>query len=382
MKITRITPYLIGNSWKDWLWLRVETDEGIDGVGEGTVNVFGQTVQAAVQELEERILGHDPFEIEALLVALQRDVYTDGGQVHGAAVAAVELACWDIMGKALETPVHRLMGGRYRDTVRVYANGWYTVDRTPEAFAEAARRPLDMGFTALKFDPFGRAWKSLTAVEEDLAIAIVEAVRDVAGPGVDLMIEAHSRFSTPAALRIAERLAPSRPAWFEEPLSHHNIAALTAMAQRSPVPIASGESYSSLQQIAELVAGGAVGIVQPEPIHLGGIWRTRQAAAIADAHHAVIAPHNAQGTICTAVSTQLAACVPNFYIQESFDYFNEDWTRGLVTPSFQLVDGHLAIPTAPGLGVQVDWERVEHRASTRRHSIELFAPGWERRGMD
>ena len=382
MKIVGITPHFIGNNWKDWLWVRVDTDEGVHGVGEGTVNVFSRTVETAIRELEERIAGHDPFEIEALLIATQRDVYTDGGQVHGAAVAAVEMACWDIMGKALDTPVHRLLGGRLRDRVRAYANGWYTVDRTPAAFAGAARRVVDLGFTAMKFDPFGAAWMAQSGYEEDLSISLVEAVREEVGASVDLMIEAHGRFGVSSALRIAERLAPFRPAWFEEPISHHNIPMLTSIAQRSPVPVAAGESFSSPQQFAELLAGGAVGIVQPEPVHLGGLWRTRQVAALAEASHAVVAPHNAQGPICSAVSSQLGACVPNFYVQESFDIFNEDWTRDLVHPPISVVDGYVEVPEGPGLGIEIDWDRVESHASRRPHSLELFADGWERRGAD
>ena len=381
MKITGLKTYLIGNSWKNWLWVRVDTDDGIHGVGEGTVNVFARTVETAIREVEERIVGHDPFDIEALLIATQRDVYTDGGQIHGAAVAAVEMACWDIMGKALDTPVHKLLGGRLRDRVRAYANGWYTVDRTPEAFAGAARRVADMGFTAMKFDPFGAAWKAQSSHHEDLSISLVEAVRAEVGPGVDLMIEAHGRFGVSSALRIAERLAPFRPAWFEEPVSHHNIGAMTSVARRSPVPVATGESFSSIQQFAELLAGGAVGIVQPEPVHLGGIWRTRQVAALAEAGHAVVAPHNAQGPICSAVSAQLGACVPNFYVQESFDAFNEGWTRSLVDPPISIVDGHVVVPQGPGLGIDVDWNGVEHYASRGPHSLELFAEGWERRNQ-
>ncbi len=381
MKITAITPHLIGNTWKDWLWVRVDTDEGIHGVGEGTVNVFARTVETAVRDLQDRVAGHDPFDIEALLLATQRDVYTDGGQVHGAAVAAIEMACWDIMGKALEKPVHKLLGGRLRDRVRAYANGWYTVERTPEAFAAAARKVVDLGFTALKFDPFGAAWMSESGFEEDHSISLVQAVREEVGEGPDLLIEAHARFGVAAALRIAERLAPLRPAWLEEPLSHHNIAAMNSFAQRSPVPVATGEGFSSLQQFAELLAGGAVGIVQPEPVHLGGVWRTRQVAAMAEAAHAVVAPHNAQGPICSAVSAQLGACVPNFYLQESFDVFNESWTRDLVHPAINVVDGHVEVPEGPGLGIEIDWERVESHASEQPHALELFAEGWEKRGQ-
>ena len=201
---------------------------------------------------------------------------------------------------------------------------------------------MDLGFTAMKFDPFGDCVAGSERLRGgSVAISLVEAVRDEVGPGSDLMIEAHGRFGMSAALRIAERLAPFRPAWFEEPVSHHNIPVLADVARRSPVPVAAGESFSALHQFAELLATGAVGILQPEPVHLGGLWRTRQAAALAEAGHAVVAPHNAQGPICSAVSAQLAACVPNFYVQESFDSFNEDWTRDLVDPPISVVDGYI-----------------------------------------
>jgi len=121
--------------------------------------------------------------------------------------------------------------------------------------------------------------------------------------------------------------------------------------------------------------------VQPEPVHLGGVWRTRQVAAMAEAAHAVVAPHNAQGPICSAVSAQLGACVPNFYLQESFDVFNESWTRDLVHPAINVVDGHVEVPEGPGLGIEIDWERVESHASEQPHALELFAEGWEKRGQ-
>ena len=127
MKITRVTTHLVGNRWKSWLLVRVETDEGIDGAGEGTLNSFSSTVRTAISELESHFIGTDPFHVERLYKQMHRDVYSDGGQIHGAAIAAIEVACWDIVGKSLGVPIHQLLGGRYRDKVRAYANGWYTV---------------------------------------------------------------------------------------------------------------------------------------------------------------------------------------------------------------------------------------------------------------
>ena len=379
MRITEARTYLVGNPWKNWLFVRVETDEGIHGTGEGTLNGFSATVQAAIHELREAYIGLDPNQVELLHQRMVRDVYSDGGQIHMAAVAAIEVACWDIMGKAAGRPVHELLGGRIRDRIRVYANGWYRTDRTPEGFAERARDVVANGYTALKFDPFGAAYRITSRAEEDLSIAIVAAVREAVGPDVDLMIEAHNRFSVATALRIAERLAEHRPAWLEEPVPHQQIGAMVEVARRSPVPVATGESFTSIGQFADLLAHDSVHILQPEPLFLGGIWRTRQVAAMADAHYAVVAPHNAQGPVCTAISRQLGACIPNFYIQESFDEFNADWTQELVDQPFLPVDGHHEVPTAPGLGIDLDWERLAGHPYEPQHLLRLFEPGWERR---
>jgi galactonate dehydratase len=263
--------------------------------------------------------------------------------------------------------------------VWVYANGWYRTERTPELVADRARDVAARGYTALKFDPFGADWRVQDRRQEDLSIAIVAAVREAVGPDVDLMIEAHSRFSVSTALRIADRLAEYRPAWLEEPVRHEHIASIVEVSHRSPVPIATGESFSSLGQFADLLAHDAVHILQPEPLFLGGLWRTRQLAGMADAHYAVVAPHNAQGPVCSVISSHLGACIPNFYVQESFDEFNADWSREIVDRPVLPVDGHVPIPKGPGLGIDLDWDRLADHPYERAHVIRLFNPGWERR---
>jgi galactonate dehydratase len=379
MKITGATTYLVGNQWKNWLFVRVDTDEGIHGTGEGTLNAFSATVAAAVEELRDTYVGLDPTQVELLHQQMVRDVYTDGGQIHMAAVAAIEVACWDIVGKATGKPIHELLGGKVRDRVRVYANGWYRTDRIPDAFAERARDVASRGYTAMKFDPFGAAWRVQDRREEDLSIDIVSAVRDAVGPDVDLMIEAHNRFSVSTALRIADRIAPFRPAWLEEPVRHDHIGSMVEVAHRSPVPIATGESFTSVGQFADLMSHDAVHIFQPEPLNLGGLWKTRAVAAMADAHLAVVAPHNAQGPVCSAMSVQLGACIPNFYVQESFDEFNADWSREIVDRPVLPVDGYVTVSSAPGLGIDMDWEALAKYPYERQHLLRLFHPGWERR---
>ena len=379
MRITDVTTYLVGNPWKNWLFVRVDTDEGIHGVGEGTVNGFSATVQTAIHELREAYIGLEPSQVDLLFQRMVHDVYSDGGQIHMAAVAAIEVACWDIVGKAAGKPVHELLGGTIRDRVPVYANGWYRTDRTPDSFAEKARDVVRRGYRAMKFDPFGAAYRIMDRSEEDLSIAIVAAVREAVGPAVDLMIEAHNRFSAATALRVAERLAEFRPAWLEEPVHFQQMGAMIEVARRSPVPVATGESYTSLGQFADLLSHDVVHIVQPEPLSLGGLWRTRQVAGMADAHYAVVAPHNAQGPVCGAMSRTLGACIPNFYVQESFDEFNADWTREIVDRPVIPVDGFVEVTTQPGLGIDLDWDRLARHPYERAHLLRLFSPGWERR---
>ena len=383
MRISGVRTYLVGNPWKNWLFVRVDTDEGLYGVGEGTLNAFSATVETAIHELEDAYIGQDPTNIELIIQRMTRDVYSEGGQIHGPAVAAIEVACWDILGKSVGLPLHALMGGQLRDRTRAYANGWYRTERTPEAFARQARDVVARGYTALKFDPFGAAWRVQERREEDLSLDIVAAVREAVGDEVDILIEGHNRFSVSTALRLADRLAEFRPGWFEEPVAHQNIGAVVEVARRSAVPVATGESFTSLQQFAELLKHDAVHIVQPEPLYLGGITRTRQAAAMVDAHYGVVAPHNAQGPVCSAISAQLGACIPNFYLQETFEVqASTDITMSIVDEPVLAVDGYVPVPTRPGLGIDLDWDRLAGHPYERANMLPLFVPGWEKRRDD
>jgi len=319
MRITGIETFLVGNPWKNWLFARVRTDESLYGIGEGSLLGFARTVEAAIHELEPLVLGFDPVQIESLCQRLTRDVYTDGGQIHMSAVAAIEMACWDIVGKAVNQPVYNLWGGRCHQSLRAYANGWYRGPRTPESVAQKAKAVVDRGYTALKLDPFGSAWRTLTRYELDYSIDIVRAVRSTVGETVDVLIEGHSRFNVSTAVQVAKDLEPFRPAWFEEPVAHQNIKAMVEVARRSPVPIATGESFTSKQQFAELLRHDVISIFQPEPLNLGGLFVTKKIADAVDSHYGVVAPHSAQGPICSAACVQLNASLVNFFVQEFFD---------------------------------------------------------------
>jgi galactonate dehydratase len=379
MRITAIDTYIVGNPWKNWLFAKVSTDEGIHGVGEGTLNYFAKTVETAIHELTPLILGMDPFQVEIISQQLIRDVYSDGAQIHMCAVAAIEIALWDIIGKATNQPIYDLWGGRCHEKLRAYANGWYRGPRTPESFAEKAKKVAGRGYTALKFDPFGPCWRTLSRYDFDLSADIIRAVRDAVGPTVDLLIEGHCRFNVATAIEFSEAIHQFRPTWFEEPVPHTNINAMVEVARRSPVPVATGESLSNKQQFAELLKHDVVNILQPEPLNLGGLLPARIIAGMVDAHYGVIAPHSAQGPVCSAACVQLNASIPNFFIHEIFDDFNEPWEKQIVTHPVEVVNGYIEVSKRPGLGIDLNIEEIQKHPYEQENYLPLFKPGWERR---
>lgn len=380
MRITAIETHPVGAGWKNWLFVRVRTDEGVEGLGEGTLNAFAKTIEAAVHELSHLAIGQDPRQITRLTSRLLDSVANDGGQIHRAAVAAIEIACWDILGKSLGAPVHQLLGGRVRDSVLGYANGWYRTERTPERFVEAAERVAALGFQALKLDPFGVERGFGDPAELERAYEIVAALRD-RFPQMRILIDVHARFTEQAALQAAERFAPLGISWWEEPTTREREAPANAVAARSPIPVASGETLHMPGQFFTLASGGGVGIYQPEPMSLGGIGPTLAVAGLARTAGAWIAPHQSGGPVATAVCLQLAACVENFLIQEHFDPFNEPWARDLVSwaPAIDPATGHLSLPDGPGLGIELDLDVAAAHPYDPGAYLNIHEPGWETR---
>lgn len=381
MRIESIDTIAVSAGWKNWLFVRVHTDRGISGLGEGTLNGFIRTTEAAVQELQSLVIGQDPCRISALSKRLMDSVSLDAGHIHRTAVAAIEVACWDILGKSLGAPVHQLLGGRVRDSVPGYANGWYRTERTPEAFVRAARDVVAKGFRALKLDPFGTAQGFIDEANLDLAYRIVSALREELGPTFKILIDVHARFTECEAVRAAERLAPLDLFWWEEPTTREREAPANAVAKACPIAVATGEMYDTVGQFYTLAQGGGVNIFQPEPMSLGGIGNTMAVAHLAQAHGSWIAPHQSGGPVATAVCLQLAACVPNFLIQEHFDPFNEPWTRELVSwaPTIDAANGHLSLPDGPGLGLELNLDVAREHPYDPAAYLDIHREGWERR---
>ena len=380
MKIKQIETITVGAGWKNWLFVRVHTDDGLYGLGEGTLNGFIKTTEAAIQELAHLAVGQDPREVRRVAQRLMDSVSLDGGHIHRTAIAAIEVACWDILGKSLGVPIWQLLGGRVRDSVLGYANGWYRTERTPEHFIRAAEAVIQKGFHALKVDPFGTAQGFMEDADLQIACDIIGALRD-RFPTLKILIDVHARFTEAEALRVARKMAHFDLYWWEEPTTREREEPSNAVARQCPIRVATGEMYDTIGQFYALAAGGGVNIFQPEPMSLGGIGPTLAVANLALAHGSWIAPHQSGGPVATAVCMQLAACVPNFLIQEHFDPFNEPWTRQLVTwaPSLDPATGHLSLPTSPGLGLDLDIDVAREHPYDPNAYLNVSKEGWEKR---
>lgn len=378
MKITDIQTYLIGNSWKNWLFVKVETDEGISGIGEGTLNAFAKTIESAIHELKHLVIGMSPFDVETISLKLIRDVYSDGGQIQGSALAAIETACWDIMGKVTGQPVYKLLGGKCHDKLRCYANGWYRGGTDEESLYNQANEVVAKGYTALKFDPFGAAWRTVERADFAGAIRKIAVVREAVGQDVDILIEGHNRFSVHTALQFADAMAPYHPTWFEAPVPPYRQSSLIEVAKRSPVPIATGEDYYNREQFAELLKHDAVHIIQLEPQFLG-LSASKQICGMVHAHNGVTAPHSAQGPICSIVCAHLNMATPNFFLHEIFDEFNASWAQEVLSPAFKVENGYLQPPERPGLGFELNLDEIAKHPYDPGHWLPLFRQGWEKR---
>jgi galactonate dehydratase len=339
---------------RNYLFIRLRTDTGLTGIGEASLEWQERTVQAVCREwVEGRVLGRDPFDIEAIVGGLIRDQY-QGGSTVMTAISGVEIALWDIVGKACGQPVYKLIGGRCHDRIPSYANGWYGGARTPEDYAEKAREVVARGYRAMKFDPFGTAWKELTREQAEEAEAIVAAVREAVGPGVGLMIEFHGRLSAGSASRMIRRLSRYEPSWCEEPVVPESLDLLAEVKRASPCPISAGERLYTQADFYRLIALRACDIVQPDPAHCGGILAGKKVAAMAAAQDLAIAPHCSIGPVALAASLHFDISTPNFLIQEAFAEFDVPWRDDLVGGKSLVRNGQFVLPDAPGLGLELD----------------------------
>ena len=369
MKITDIKTFVVDCFRTNWSFVKVYTDEGITGVGEATLEYKEKSLVGAVEHIKEALIGKDPRQIEKIYHDTYRDSYWRCGPVLMSALSAVEMALWDILGKSLGVPVYQLLGGKVNDKVRIYVNGWFAGAKTPEQFGEKAKIAVQRGVTAMTWDPFGKSYLEISNKDLDTALRCVAAVREAAGPDVDLLIEGHGRFNVPTGIKIAKELEQFKPMLFEEPVPPDNLEALKAVRDKSPVAISAGERLYTLRSFKDLFEMRAADYIQPDISHAGGIMELKKIAAAAEAYYIPFAPHNPSGPVANAATLQLAACCPNFSILEIM-YSDVTWRADVTDEKLEYKDGYITIPDKPGLGIEINEEEcLKHPYSvhTLRH---------------
>jgi galactonate dehydratase len=357
MKITKMELFKVPPRW---LFLKIETDEGLTGWGEPIVENRADTVEAAVKELSEYLIGKDPMRIEDHFQVLFRSGFYRGGPILTSAISGIDQALWDIKGKFYNAPVYDLLGGACRDKMRVY--GWIGGDR-PSGVAEAAKAKKEAGFTALKMNATEEMnyIDSITKVEA--AVERMAAAREAVGKDFGIALDFHGRVHKSMAKILAKELEPFKPMFIEEPVLPENNEALKEISKHTTIPIATGERMYTRWGFKQVLMDGIVDIIQPDLSHAGGILEARKIASMAEAFDVAVAPHCPLGPMCLAASLQLDFCTPNAIIQEQSIgiHYNKqiELLDYLKNPEvFDIKDGFISISKLPGLGIEIDEEKV------------------------
>ena len=362
MKITGIKTHIFSsqhrNAKRNWLIIRLTTDEGLEGIGEASMLSHEPLVAELLEEwVKSYLVGKDPMSHEVHWTRMFQDNLGRGGRLFSTALSGIDIALWDLKGKALGRPIYELLGGPYLDRIRVYANGWYTNPGTPEQNGQEAKRAVAMGYTAMKFDPFGQDnYLTISPKEGQLAEDRVAAVREAVGPNVDILIEVHAKFNVYTAVQLGRRMEKYRPFWFEEPVSQENVSEMAQVRARVDIPIATGERLYTKFPFFELVKNEAVDILQPDVCNVGGITELKKIATIAEPRHIMMAPHNTNAAVGTVASMHLDASMPNFLIQEYHAEFYEPHYFEVFDGLPRQKDGYVELPKGPGLGLTFNEE--------------------------
>jgi galactonate dehydratase len=349
------------NASRNWLMVKLNTDDpGLHGLGDASSMEHDDEVKSLTRHFVERYLaGADPLDSEVHWTTLYHDPHARGGRLATTALSGIDIALWDLKGKILGRPVFQLLGGARRRKIRVYANGWYTNPGTPAQNAEEARKVVDMGYTALKFDPFGQAnYYNISLEEAQLAQDRVAAVRRAVGPCVDILVEAHAKFNVMTAVQLGKRLEEYRPLWYEEPVSEENISELLEVRRKVHIPIATGERLYTKFPFARLVEAHAADVLQPDIANAGGVTELKKIAAIAEAKHITMAPHNVCSPVGAMAEMQLGANIVNFEIQEYHAEFYDPSYFAVCRGFERQREGYVELGAAPGWGLELVEEEI------------------------
>ena len=372
MKVADVQTFAVGNvppyrGGRCWLFVKLITDDGIEGIGEwSTAHVGREGAQAQLIEAlaREFVVGASPFDVELIwqrIYAVHHD-YRHPGLGSTPALSAIEMACWDIVGKALGQPVYNLLGGKFHEKLRAYAYmPTEGIWENPERAGEIAADLLAKGNTACKFDPFTPFFPlprdfPLKTIQH--VARIFQCIRDAVGDEFEVALGTHGQLTTYTAIRVAKVLEPYNPFWFEEPVPPENVDEMARVAAHTSIPIATGERLLTKYEFVEVLAKQAAQILQLDVGHCGGILESKKIAGMAEAHYAMIAPHMYCGPVAAAAAVQLATCSPNFLIQE---YNATPFHDALLVEPLQFENGFITPPVRPGLGVELDEDMVrEH----------------------
>ncbi len=390
MKITDVKTYVVENppphhGGSYWVFLKLTADDGVEGFGEAYgVPFHPHTVAKMIEDVGERyVVGSDPFKIERLWRMIYSSGYTQHPDLSMMGVlSAIEMACWDIVGKELDKPIYDLLGGQVHEKLRsytyIYARESDKTDiyRDPELAAKRAADYVKQGFTAVKFDParpysaFDPRQLSLEALEH--AENYVKNIREAVGSKCDLLIGTHGQMTTSGAIRLAKRLEKFDPLWFEEPVPPENVEEMARVARSTSIPVATGERLATKYEFARLLEKQAASILQMALGRVGGILEAKKIAGMAEAYYAQIAPHLYCGPIEGAANIQIDTCSPNFLIQEGIETWSGFHAEILKEP-IRWEDGYIMPPTKPGLGVELNEElAAKHPYTGKRLHLEML----------
>ncbi|MBN2581144.1 MAG: mandelate racemase/muconate lactonizing enzyme family protein [Pirellulales bacterium] len=378
MKVVKLETFLANAGLRNYLFVRLTTDTGLTGVGEASLEWQEKTVETLIHEwVEDRILGVDPRDVERVVSELIRDQYQGGATVL-TAISGVEVALWDLIGKECGQPVYQLLGGKARDQLPAYANGWYGSARTPAEYAERARQVVARGYRALKFDPFGIAWQRLSVDEMEMAEARVKAVREAVGPEVEVFVEVHGRLSGETAIAMGRRLEKHRPGFYEEPISPCDLDLLKEVKAALPFPIAAGERLYMIEEFARLTSQRAADVAQPDLCHCGGLSIGKKIATLAQQNEILLAPHVSIGPVALCAAVHFGWATPNVFMQENFSEYDVPWRGDLVYGWDLITRGEFRLPDGPGLGIEVD----ETACAAHPYRKNSFPSLWDRRWLE
>ena len=374
MKITDITWFLTTEGNSPALFVKIATDADIIGYGEATIHFFPQAVEGMLRDLKPYLIGEDPERIEYLWQACFRRLFMRGGPVTGAAISGIDMALWDIKGKAHDTPVYQLLGGLARKKVRLY--GHVTGD-TAEEIAERAKERAARGITAIRFRGF-HVWDRENGHDHqkavDQQVEFTAAIREAVGDEVDILVECHGRYDPEWVIQLAERIAPYKPFFIEDPIRHENPETMSLVREKIHLPLAAGERYHNKWEFREIIRNNYVNYIRPDVCHCGGITEMRKIAAMAETNYISVIPHNNAGPLGTAASLHASLAIANVVLMEA-PFVNRDAKGTDIVKPFPVVENGYALPLeGPGLGIEFDEETAARTPFKPRQMPKLDAP--------